>query len=75
MSEVPQRLLVNARVATGNPQRPWADAILFEGDRVVAVGSSAALRKRAPQALLEDAGGKAYDAQGQTLASDEGSNP
>lgn len=67
MTEVPQRLLVNARVATGDPRRPWADAILFEGDRVVAIGSSAALRKRAPQALLEDAGGASYGASGQPL--------
>ena len=51
------RLIVNARVATGDPQRPWADAILLEGDRVVAVGASAALRKRAGDAEVIDAGG------------------
>jgi predicted amidohydrolase YtcJ len=41
-------LIVNARVRTGDPRRPWADAVALSGDQVVDVGSSAALRKRAP---------------------------
>lgn len=60
----PQRLVVNARVATGDPRRPWADAVLFEGDRVVAVGASAALRKRAPRATVVDAGGATLTPEG-----------
>lgn len=52
-----RRLIVNARIATGDPRRPWADAMLLEGDTVTAVGSSAALRKRAADALVIDAGG------------------
>jgi len=29
------RLIVNARIATGDPRRPWADAALLDGGRVV----------------------------------------
>jgi hypothetical protein len=52
-----QRLIVNARIATGDPQRPWADAMLLDGEQVVAVGASAALRKQAPNAEVIDARG------------------
>lgn len=38
--------IVNARVWTGDRRRPWADAVLVHGDRIQAVGSSAAIRKR-----------------------------
>ncbi len=51
------RVIVNARVQTGDPQRPWADAVALADDRVVAVGSSAELRKRAPTAAVVDAHG------------------
>lgn len=51
------RLVVNARIATDDPRRPWADAILLDGDRVVAVGGSAELRKRARDADVVDARG------------------
>jgi predicted amidohydrolase YtcJ len=58
MSGAPrQRLVVNARIATGDPRRPWADALLMEDGRVVATGSSAELRKRAPDAEVVDARG------------------
>jgi predicted amidohydrolase YtcJ len=39
--------IVNARVWTGDQRRPWADAVLVRGTRVVGVGSSAEIRKRA----------------------------
>lgn len=39
-------LIVNARIATGDPRRPWVDAVVLEGTTVVEIGSSAALRKR-----------------------------
>jgi predicted amidohydrolase YtcJ len=39
--------IVNARVWTGDPRRPWADAVLVHGDRIEVVGSSAEVRKRA----------------------------
>ncbi len=67
-----QRLIVNARIATGDARRPWADAMLCEGDRVIAVGASAALRKRAPDAEIVDAGGATFPA---TTASASRSSP
>ncbi|NUO64041.1 MAG: amidohydrolase [Gemmatimonadaceae bacterium] len=39
--------IVNARVWTGDPRRPWADAVAVRGDRIAAVGSSAEVRKMA----------------------------
>ncbi len=63
---VPRRrvLVVNARIATGDPRRPWADALLLEDGRVVAVGGSAELRKRARDAEVEDARGASWSANG-----------
>jgi predicted amidohydrolase YtcJ len=66
MSQTPSpsaitRLIVNARIATGDARRPWADAVALAGDRVVAVGSSAEMRKRAPGgATVVDAAGAAF---------------
>ena len=40
-------VVVNARVWTGDPRRPWADAVAVRGDRLAAVGSSAEMRKLA----------------------------
>ena len=53
--------VVNARVWTGDPRRPWADAVAAAGERIVAVGSSAAVRKMAP------AGARVVDARGAML--------
>jgi len=64
MSDATRRLIVNARVATGDPRRPWADAILLEGHLVIAVGQSAALRKRAGDAEIIDAKGADVAADG-----------
>ena len=50
--------VVNARVWTGNPARPWADAVAVAADRLVAVGSSAEIRKLAGTAEIIDAGGQ-----------------
>ncbi len=50
--------VVNARVWTGNPNRPWADALAVAGDRLAAVGSSAEVRKLAGSAEVIDAGGQ-----------------
>ncbi len=51
--------IVNARVWTGNPRRPWADAVAVRGDRLAAVGSSAEVRKLAgPTARVVDAAGQ-----------------
>jgi predicted amidohydrolase YtcJ len=53
--------VVNARIWTGNPQRPWAEAIAVRGDRIAAVGSSAEIRK------LTGASARVIDAHGQML--------
>ena len=51
--------VVNARVWTGDPRRPWADAIAVRGDRIAAVGSSAEVRKMAAtDTRIVDAAGR-----------------
>ncbi|MGQ0647359.1 MAG: amidohydrolase [Gemmatimonadaceae bacterium] len=50
--------VVNARVWTGNPQRPWVDAIAVRDDRIAALGSSAEIRKLAGRATVIDARGQ-----------------
>jgi predicted amidohydrolase YtcJ len=50
--------IVNARVWTGDPRRPWADALLMQGGRIAAVGSSAEVKKRAGSARVVDAKGR-----------------
>ena len=60
-------LVVNARIATGDPRRPWADAMLLEGGGVIAVGNSAELRKRASDAEVVDARGASWSADGRPL--------
>ena len=58
MNETAQVAIVNARVCTGNPRRPWADAVLIRGDRIELVGSSAEVRKQsAPSCHYIDARG------------------
>ena len=51
--------VVNARVWTGDPRRPWADALAVRGDRVASVGASAAVRK-----LAAGSGARVVDAAG-----------
>src|SRR5438067_2884862 len=34
-------ILTNGKIWTGDAQRPWAEAVAIEGNRIVAVGSSA----------------------------------
>ena len=46
----PTLAIVNARVWTGDTQRPWADALATTGERITLVGSSAAVRKLAGSA-------------------------
>jgi predicted amidohydrolase YtcJ len=50
--------VVNARIWTGNPRQPWADAIAVRGDRIAAVGSAAEVRK------MTDAHSRVVDAHG-----------
>jgi predicted amidohydrolase YtcJ len=54
---VPALAIVNARVWTGDPRRPWADAVLVRGERIEAVGASAEVKKRAGAARVLDARG------------------
>ena len=39
--------IVNARVWTGDPERPSAEAVAISGDRIVAAGSSDEIRQLA----------------------------
>jgi predicted amidohydrolase YtcJ len=41
----PTLAVVNARIWTGDPRRPWADALAVANDRILAVGSGAEIRK------------------------------
>jgi len=51
--------IVNARVWTNDPRRPWAEAVLVRAARIIAIGSSAELRKRAgADARIVDARGR-----------------
>src|SRR5690606_27806021 len=54
--------VVNARVWTADPSRPWADAIAVRGDRLAAVSSSAEVRK------LAGSSARVIDARGAFLA-------
>ena len=50
--------LVNAKVWTGDPSRPEAEAVAIANDRIVAVGSTAEIRRRAGAAEIVDLGGR-----------------
>ncbi|MEP6990210.1 MAG: amidohydrolase [bacterium] len=58
---LPALAIVNARAWTGDPRRPWADAILLRGERIELVGSSAEVRKRAGASV------RTIDAKGMML--------
>ena len=54
----PTLAVVNARVWTGDPRRPWADAIAVDGERISLVGTSAEVKKLATSSTrVIDAGG------------------
>jgi predicted amidohydrolase YtcJ len=57
-------VIVNARLRTGDPRRPWADAAIVEGDRVVFAGPSAEAMKRLPPGVTP------LNARGAELAAD-----
>jgi predicted amidohydrolase YtcJ len=50
--------IVNARVWTGDPGAPWAEAIAATGERIEAVGSSDKIRRLAANLTPIDAGGR-----------------
>jgi predicted amidohydrolase YtcJ len=51
-------VLVNGKVWTGDPGRPWAEAVAVRGEKIHAVGTTAELRKLSPSGTkLVDLGG------------------
>lgn len=50
--------LVNAKIWTADSRRPWADALAVAGDTIVAVGSSAEIKKLVPPDVVLDARGQ-----------------
>jgi len=57
-SGTPTLAIVNARVWTGDPRRPWADSIAISGERISLVGTSAAVKKLVvPSTRVVDAKG------------------
>jgi len=50
--------LLNATIWTGDPDNPIAEAILIEGDSIVAIGSSSSIRPQIGQARVIDATGR-----------------
>ncbi|CAN5822597.1 amidohydrolase [soil metagenome] len=51
-------LVVNARVWTGDPKTPWAEALGISGEEIAAVGSNADVRRLSTTAEIIDAGGR-----------------
>jgi hypothetical protein len=56
-----ERIFYNAKIFTGEPEHPYAEAVAIRGDKIVAVGSYADVKL----AVGKDA--KAIDLQGKTL--------
>lgn len=50
--------LLNATIWTGDPDNPTAEAVLIEGDRIVAIGSSISIRPQIGEARVIDATGR-----------------
>jgi predicted amidohydrolase YtcJ len=52
-------LLINGKVFTADPAAPWVEAIAIRGERITAVGTTAAIRSRATATTrIVDAGGR-----------------
>lgn len=49
--------IVNARVWTADSTRPWAEAVAVNGDTIIAVGSSAEIRKLGAARVIDAKGG------------------
>src|SRR5688572_19095402 len=56
-SEAATLAIVNAKIWTGDTTRPWADAIAVSGDTILAVGSSAEIRKLGAARVIDAKGG------------------
>jgi predicted amidohydrolase YtcJ len=50
--------VVNAKVWTGDPARPWAEAVAIAGETITLVGTSDEIRRSAPGGEVIDAGGR-----------------
>jgi len=46
-AKMADKILVNGKIWTGNSGQPWAEAVAFQGNRILAVGTSKAIRKMA----------------------------
>jgi predicted amidohydrolase YtcJ len=57
-------VVVNARIASGDPRQPWCDAAIVVRDSLVFLGRSAEAMKRAP------AGAQVVDARRAEVAAD-----
>ncbi len=58
-NNAPVTLLTNARIYTMDPTQPQAEALVWQGDRIVAVGNRDAMAERADTATtVIDAGGR-----------------
>lgn len=53
----PSLSIVNARVWTGDPARPWAEAVAIEGERIARIGTTADIRPLGAARTI-DAGGR-----------------
>lgn len=55
----PDLILLNARIRTMDPTRPWAEALAVAGGRITALGTTEAMQALAgPETLVIDAGGR-----------------
>lgn len=55
----PDRVIVNARIWTGDSARPSASALAIRGDRIVAIGDDSAIRRLADiSTRVDDLGGR-----------------
>ena len=50
--------VVNARIWTGDPAKPWAEALAIDGETIALVGANAEVRNVARGAEIIDAGGR-----------------
>ena len=51
-------ILINAKIYTVNPQKPWAEALAIQGDKIVAVGTTREISaQRKPNTKVIDAKG------------------
>ncbi|GAY07391.1 amidohydrolase [Pseudonocardia sp. N23] len=51
-------VISGGRVFTGDGDAPWAEAVAFEGGRIVAVGTTSAMHAQFPGARVVDVGGR-----------------